>query len=70
MYFQKIKDLDGSVRENCVACIECSRTIKTKTRNTTNLLSHLKIKHPTSMLMLRRKQKKRNKLLRGLLKLH
>ena len=27
-------------------CTECGKTIKTKTSNTTNLMSHLSIKHP------------------------
>ena len=46
LYFQKIKSLDGSARRDCVECTECGKTNKTKTGNTTNLLSHLKIKHP------------------------
>ena len=44
MYFQKIKNSDGG---NCVECTECGKTAKTKIGNTTNLLSHLKTKHPS-----------------------
>ena len=62
MYFQKIKNLDGSVRENCVACIECGRTIKTKTRNTTNLLSHLKIKHPNKYADVKKKAEEKKQI--------
>ena len=39
------KNLDGSARGDRVECTECGKTIKTKTGNTTDLLSHLKIKH-------------------------
>ena len=68
LYFQKIKGLDGSIRGDCVECTECGKTIKTKTGNTTNLLNHLKSNTQTSMLMLRREQKKkRDEQLRGLL---
>ena len=38
LYFQKIKNLYGSARGDCVECTECSKTIKTKKGNTTNLM--------------------------------
>ena len=38
LYFQKIKNLDGSACGDCVECTECGKTIKTKTGNTTNLM--------------------------------
>ena len=30
LYFQKIKNLDVSARGDCVECIECGKTVKTK----------------------------------------
>ena len=63
MYFQKIKNSDGSVRGDCVKCTECGKSIKTKTGNTTNLLSHLNIKHPNKYADVKKKteeEKKRN----------
>ena len=46
MYFKELKNSDGSICGDCVECTECGKTIKTKTGNTTNLMSHLSIKHP------------------------
>ena len=60
MYFQKIKNSDGG---DCVKCTECGKTVKTKTGNTTNLLSHLKTKHPSKYADVKQKaeqEKKRN----------
>ena len=52
-----------SVRGDCVECTKCGKTIKTKTGNTTNLLSHLNIKHPNKYADVKKKteeEKKRN----------
>ena len=56
MYFQKMKNLDGSAGGDCVECTECGKSIKTKTENTTNFSEPFKNQTP---LTLRRKQKKK-----------
>ena len=57
MYFQKMKNLDGSVGGDCVECTECGKSIKTKRE--TPLSFTEPIKNQISP-MLRRKQKKKS----------
>ena len=63
IYFTEHRNADGSISSNCVECTECSKTIKTKTGNTTNLMSHLSVKHPKKHADVKQKaeeEKKRN----------
>ena len=46
LYFQKIKNSGQSGTGYRVECIECGKNVKTAKGNTTNLMSHLKTKHP------------------------
>ena len=59
--FKKLKNSDGSVREDCVECTECGKSIKTKTGNTTNLLSHLSINHPNKYADVKQKTEEERK---------
>ena len=63
IYFKEHRNADGNISSNCVECTECGKTIKTKTGNTTNLMSHLSVKRPKKHADVKQKaeeEKKRN----------
>ena len=62
LYFQKIKSSGQSGAGYRVECTECGKNVKTAKRNITNLMSHLKTKHPKKYEEVRQKTEEKQKL--------